>query len=85
MDTTGESYLAGVYMMRFKDADSQGNTAFEPIEAKNRDTEKLAAYYRFTTTELDLEASAFRPSASKATQKTSALSTASTTSTTTIC
>ncbi len=57
MDSTGNSYLAGLYLMKVTPADSQGNTAFEPKTKKNKDTEKLAAYYRYTTTELDLEAS----------------------------
>ncbi len=31
----------------------------------NRDTEKLAAYYRYTTTELDLDATTFKDAISK--------------------
>jgi len=65
MDTTGESYLAGLYLMNLKDASDQGNTAFIPKKAKSKDTEKLAAFYRFTTTELDLDASTFKEAISK--------------------
>ncbi len=32
---------------------------------KNKNTEKLAAYYRFTTTKFDLEASTFKEAISK--------------------
>ena len=59
MDSTGDSYLAGLYMMKISDTDST-NTAFEPKKAKNKDTDKMAAFYRFTTTEVDLEASTFK-------------------------
>ena len=34
-------------------------------KAKNKDTEKLVAYYRFTTTELDMEATTFKEAISK--------------------
>ena len=50
MDTTGDSYLAALYLMKIGELTKQGNTAFIPKKAKNKDTEKLAAYYRFTTT-----------------------------------
>ena len=51
MDTTGDSYLAGLYLMKIQDSKNPGNTAFIPKKDKNKDTEKLAAFYRFTTTE----------------------------------
>ena len=41
------------------ESDSNGK-AFEPTTAKNRDTEKIAAFCHFATTELDLEASTFK-------------------------
>ena len=65
MDTTGESYLAGLYLMKITDAGDQDNTAFIPKKAKSKDTEKLAAYYRFTTTELDLDAATFKEAIGK--------------------
>ena len=65
MDSTGDSYLAAVYLMKVAPAHSQINTAFQPKKAKNKNTEKIAAYYRFATTELDLEASTFKEAISK--------------------
>ena len=60
MDSVGNSYLAGFYLMNFFDSETQGNREFIPKKARNRDTEKLAAYYRFTSTELNLDASTFK-------------------------
>ncbi len=60
MDTTGDSYLAGLYLMKIRDSDSTENAVFIPKKAKSQDNEKLAAYYRFTATQLDLEASTFK-------------------------
>jgi hypothetical protein len=65
MDSTGDSYLAAVYLMKVAPAHSQINTAFQPKKAKNKNTEKISAYYRFATTELDLEASTFKEAISK--------------------
>ena len=65
MDSTGESYLAGLYLMKINDTISQGNTESIPQKAKIKDTDKLAAYYRFTTTELDMEATTFKEASSK--------------------
>ena len=59
MDTTGDSYLAALYLMKIGDASNQGNTDFIQKKQKTR-TDKLAAYYRFTTTELDMEATTFK-------------------------
>ncbi len=53
MDSTGDSYLAGLYMMKITDPDS-ANKAFEPKRANNKDIEKRVAFYRFATTELDM-------------------------------
>jgi hypothetical protein len=50
MDTTGDSYLAAIYLMKIRVAGDQENIAFIPKKAKSKDTEKLAAYYRFTIT-----------------------------------
>ncbi len=65
MDTNGGSYLAGVYLMNIQETGDQENTAFIPTKAKSNDTEKLAAYYRFTTTQLDLGAPTSREVISK--------------------
>ena len=65
MDRFGESYLAAIYPLKVRDAHSQLNRAFIPKQAKNRDTDKIAAYYRFTTTDLDLEADTFKEAISK--------------------
>ena len=46
MDTTGDSYLAAVSLMKIRAAGDQNITAFIPKKAKSKDTEKLAAYYR---------------------------------------
>jgi hypothetical protein len=51
--------------MKVKDVDSQGAKTFVPRHVKNKDTEKLSAYYRFTTTELDLEATTFKEAISR--------------------
>ena len=39
MDTTGDSYLAGLYLMKSIDSNIPDNTAFVPQKAKNKDTE----------------------------------------------
>ncbi len=64
MDSTGDSYLAGLYMMKIRDTESR-NTAFEPKRAKNKDTEKLTAFYRSTTTATEVEAITFEQALSK--------------------
>ena len=38
MDTTGDSYLAALYLMKIGDASNQGNTDFIHKKAKNKDT-----------------------------------------------
>ena len=69
MDHFGESYLAAVYSMKVKDVDGQG-TSFVPKHTKNKDTEKLAAYYGYTTTELDLDATTFKDAIRKGNYQT---------------
>ena len=63
MERFGDSYLAAVYPMRLRDL-AEGKT-FVPKHTKNKDTEKLAAYYRYTTTELDMDATTFKDAISK--------------------
>ncbi len=66
--------------MKIAEAANHGNTAFEPKRAQNKDSEKFAAYYRFTTTELDREASIFKEAIiEKTVSRTSVLSTSLTT------
>ncbi len=65
MDSTGDSFLAAVYLTKVTDEPSQIHTAFQPKKAKNKNTEKNSAYYRCTTTDLDLEASTFKEAISK--------------------
>ena len=60
MDSLGGSYLAAVYLTKVAPSHSQINTARQPKKAKKKDTDKIFAYYCFTTTELDLEASTFK-------------------------
>jgi hypothetical protein len=60
MRAYGLAYLKGVCCMKLRDSENQDNRAFIPKQRKNKDTEKIAAYYRFTTTELDMEASTFK-------------------------
>jgi len=64
MDMSGNSYLEAIYLMNIFTSDTEGK-AFEPKTKKNRDTEKIAAFHRFTTTELDLEASTFKEAIAK--------------------
>ena len=58
------AYLAGLYMMKSKEMDDQ-TTSYVPKRAKNRDTEKLSSYYRFMTTNLDLDADTFKEAINK--------------------
>ena len=51
--------------VKIKNSGSPDNAAFIPKEAKSKDTDKLAAYYRFTTTHLDLDASTLKEAISK--------------------
>jgi len=59
MDMTGDSYLEAIYIMQLFDSETKGK-AFEPKKARNRNTDKIATYYRFSTTELDLTADTFK-------------------------
>jgi hypothetical protein len=67
MDSTGKSYLEAIYVMDvfdsgFKDSN---RVEFDPKKRKNKDTEKVAAYYRYTSTELDLSAGTFKEAIAK--------------------
>ena len=65
MDSVGDSYLAALYIMNIFDSDTPGNKELIPKKARNKDTEKIATYYRFSSTELDLEASTFKDAIAK--------------------
>ena len=53
MDATGKAYLAAVYLMDLKDTGTI-DTSFVPKKAKNKDTSKVAAYYKYSTTPMNL-------------------------------
>ena len=50
MGNFGDSYLAAVYLMKIAVVDAEG-TPYETKRAKHREGEKMAAYYRYTTTD----------------------------------
>ena len=64
MDMSGNSYLEAIYLMNMFDSDTK-HKHFEPKLKRNRDADKIAAFYRFTSTELDLEASTFKEAIAK--------------------
>ena len=64
MEHFGSSYLAAVYSMKVGDVTGDGS-AFVPTFTKNKDTDKIAAYYRYTTKELDLDANTLKDAISK--------------------
>ena len=51
--------------MNIFDSDAPRNEEFVSKKARNKDTEKIATYYRFSSTELDLEASTFKDAIAK--------------------
>ncbi len=57
--------LADLYLIQIQETGNQENTAFFLEKAKGKDAEKLAAYYRFTITQLDLDASTFKEAVRK--------------------
>ena len=69
MDSTGDSYLEAIYVMNLTASDwgGEGNKRleFDPKRIKNKSGDKIAAYYRYTTTELDLTASTFKDAIAK--------------------
>ena len=64
MKTFGDSYLRALSVLGVKDVRTSGSS-YAPTSALNRDTEKVAAYYRYTTTDLDLDADTFKEAISK--------------------
>ena len=69
MDSTGDSYLEAVYVMNLTASDfgkdDSKRLEFDPKRIKNKCGDKIAAYYRYTTTELDLTASTFKDAIAK--------------------
>ena len=64
MSRFGDSYLAAVYILKTNVIDTSSST-YEPKRAKNRDTEKVATYYRYTSTDIDLDVDTFKEAISK--------------------
>ena len=67
MDSTGDSYLEAVYVMNLTASNFNDGKRleFDPKRIKNKCGDKIAAYYRYTTTELDLTASTFKDAIAK--------------------
>jgi len=68
MDTTGNSYLEAMYVMNLSKSDwtkDGDRIEFDPKRRKNKSTDKVAAYYRYTTTELDLSAETLKEAIAK--------------------
>ena len=53
-ETSGESYLAAIYLMNLIESETTGN-AFEPKRVKNRNTQRIGVYSRYTTTIMDVK------------------------------
>jgi len=64
MNAFGDSYLRALYVLGVKDLRTSGSS-YAPTSALNRDTEKVSAYYRYTTTDIDLDADTFKEAISK--------------------
>jgi hypothetical protein len=69
MDSTGDSYLEAIYVVNLTASDwgDEGSKSleFDPKRIKNKSGDKIAAYYRCTTTELDLTANTFKDGIAK--------------------
>ena len=67
MDSTGDSYLEAIYVMNLSASNFNDSKRleFDPKRIKNKSGDKIAAYYRYTTTELDLTASTFKDALAK--------------------
>ena len=69
MDSTGDSYLEAIYVMNLTASDwgkdGSKHLEFDPQRIKNKSGDKIAAYYRYTTTELDLTANTFKDAIAK--------------------
>ena len=65
MGSFGESYVGAIYTTKVKDASGQGSKTFDPQRVKNKDTDKMAACYRYTTTDIHLSAETLEEAVSK--------------------
>jgi hypothetical protein len=68
MDTTGNRYLVATYVMNLTKSDwtEMGDRIeFDPKRMKNKDTSKVTADHRYTTTELDLTAATLKEAIAK--------------------
>jgi hypothetical protein len=59
MESTGKTYLRALYIFQSERTDKTGK-AFEPKKSRNRDDEKIAAYYQYSSTQLDLSKKTFK-------------------------
>ena len=58
-EKSGESYLAAIYLMNLIESETTGYE-FEPKRVKNRNTQKIGVYSRYTTTIMDVNKETFR-------------------------
>ena len=67
MDSTGDSYLEAIYVMNLSASNFNDSKRleFDPKRIKNKSGDKISAYFRYTTTELDLTASTFKDALAK--------------------
>ena len=68
MSSTGDSYLEAIYVMNLTASDwgESKRLEFDPKRIKNKSGDRIAAYYRYSTTELDLTANTFKDATAKA-------------------
>ena len=67
MNTTGDSYLEAMYVMNLADSNFEQSKRleFDPKRIKNKSGNQVAAYYRYSTTELDLTVDTFKEAIAK--------------------
>ena len=67
MGTTGDSYLEAMYVMNLADSNFEQSKRleFDPKRIKNKSGSQVAAYYRYSTTELDLTVDTFKEAIAK--------------------
>ena len=58
-ESRGKAYLVAIYIMKLQDTDTSGSS-FDPITNANRDTDKVATYFRYCSTPLNLSASTLK-------------------------
>ncbi len=69
MNSTGDSSLEATYVMNVASSDwkQSARLEFDPKKIKNKSGNKIASYYRYSTTELDLTADTFKEANAKRT------------------